>query len=59
MSGVKETVYTPIPENVAIYAQLFALYTDLHDAFGKSNWSGSLSRVMKHLIEIRNKARNS
>src|SRR5690606_16797482 len=33
MTGVKETVYTPIAANVASYARLFQVYRTLHDAF--------------------------
>lgn len=57
MTGVKDRIYTPNPEAVAIYARLFALYTDLHDAFGTSEWSGSLGHVMKDLIAIRDEVR--
>ena len=34
MTGVKDRVYEPIPENVAVYKRLYALYKQLHDAFG-------------------------
>ncbi|TWT94830.1 Ribulokinase [Botrimarina colliarenosi] len=57
MTGVKEKVYTPIPENAAVYAELYKIYRTLHDAFGSKEWSGSLSSVMKDLIAIRDKAR--
>ncbi|MES2594748.1 MAG: ribulokinase [Verrucomicrobiota bacterium] len=50
---VREKVYHPIPENVAIYAELYTLYRTLHDAFGSVDWSGKLSHVMKQLLEIR------
>ncbi|MCO6046190.1 ribulokinase [Aeoliella sp. ICT_H6.2] len=57
MTDVKETVYKPIPENVAVYAELYQVYHTLHDAFGTADFSGSLSGVMKDLIRIRHKAR--
>ncbi len=57
MTGVKETVYQPIPENVAVYQELYKIYRTLHDAFGTERFSGSLSQVMKDLIAIRNRAR--
>ena len=57
MTDVKETVYKPIPENVAVYAELYQVYHTLHDAFGMTDFSGSLSGVMKDLIRIRHKAR--
>jgi L-ribulokinase len=57
MTGVKDTVYTPIAENAAVYARLYEIYRTLHDAFGTKEWSGSLSHVMKDLIAIRNEVR--
>lgn len=57
MTGVKERVYSPDPEEAATYAKLFALYSDLHDALGTKTWSGNLGHVMKELIVIRNEAR--
>lgn len=57
MTGVKDTVYKPIPENVAVYEKLYAIYHALHDAFGETGSAGSLSHVMKDLIAIRHEAR--
>jgi L-ribulokinase len=57
MTGVKETVYTPIPENVAVYEKLYDIYRLLHDAFGTADFHGSLHHVMKDLIQIRSRAR--
>ena len=57
MTGLKEVVYVPIPENVAVYEELYEIYRALHDAFGTEGFSGSLSHVMKDLIAIRSEAR--
>ncbi len=57
MTGVKDIVYLPIPENVAVYRALYKIYRTLHDAFGTEGFSGSLSHVMKDLIAIRKRAR--
>lgn len=57
MTGVKSTVYEPIPQNVAVYARLYPLYRKLHDAFGNTGQTGSLSNVMKDLIALRNEVR--
>ncbi len=57
MTGVKDRVYEPIPENVAVYKRLYAVYRQLHDAFGTAEWSGTLANVMKDLIAIREEAR--
>jgi L-ribulokinase len=59
MTGVRETAYDPIPENASVYARLFRIYKTLHDAFGTPTFSGSLSGVMKELIEIRDGARHA
>ncbi|AIE85428.1 ribulokinase [Fimbriimonas ginsengisoli] len=57
MTGVKDRVYEPNPQSAAIYARLFKLYSELHDAFGNTGWTGSLSHVMKDLIDIRDEVR--
>ncbi len=54
---VREVEYHPIPENAAIYQRLYRLYLTLHDAFGRADWQGNLSHVMKDLIELRNRQR--
>ncbi len=54
---VREVEYHPIPENAALYQRLYQLYLTLHDAFGRADWQGSLSHVMKDLIELRNAQR--
>ena len=53
VTAVREKVYYPIPENVAVYAELYTLYRTLHDAFGTSEWSGKVNHVMKQLLDIR------
>jgi L-ribulokinase len=57
MTGVKSTLYEPIAANVAIYAKLYSAYKTLHDAFGATGFSGSLSGVMKELVAIRHDVR--
>jgi L-ribulokinase len=56
MTGVKDTVYEPEAASVATYERLYQLYKQLHDSFGQTGFSGSLSNVMKELISIRNSA---
>ncbi|MHC4461297.1 MAG: ribulokinase [Planctomycetota bacterium] len=53
MCGIKETSFKPIPENHKVYRQLYALYKQLHDAFGLQDWSGKLANVMKVLLNIK------
>ncbi len=48
MAHLKEEVYRPIPENQAIYEQLYAEYVRLHDYFGRGE-----NDVMKRLKKIR------
>jgi L-ribulokinase len=57
MTGLKPTVYKPNPKAHAIYKELYALYKQLHDAFGTKEWNGNLLGVMKKLIEIRSRVR--
>lgn len=54
---MREVEYRPIPENEAVYREIYALYRTLHDAFGATGWQGSLSEVMKELISIRQRQR--
>ncbi|MFW6065932.1 MAG: ribulokinase, partial [Planctomycetota bacterium] len=57
MTGLKEKVYTPDPSAAAVYRRLYALYKQLHDAFGTRDWNGNLHNVMKELMDIRKSAR--
>ena len=57
MTGLKPKVFKPNPKNHATYKQLYALYKQMHDAFGTTTWSGNLHGVMKQLIEIRGRVR--
>ncbi len=54
---MRDVYYTPIPENQEAYAEIYALYKSLHDAFGTSDYAGKLDHVMKELIAIRQRAR--
>ena len=55
--GVRDTVYTPNAQNHEVYAGLYKLYRELHDAFGTDAWSGKLDHVMKKLIALRERQR--
>ena len=57
MTGLKPTVYKPNAKAHATYKELYALYKQLHDAFGTKAGSGNLHGVMKRLIEIRSRVR--
>jgi L-ribulokinase len=59
MTGVKDTVYHPIAANVAVYEQLFQIYSTLHDALGTADGNGSLQHVMKDLLKIRHQVRQA
>ncbi|MBC7871105.1 MAG: ribulokinase, partial [Chitinophagaceae bacterium] len=52
MGKLKEEVVTPIPENKAVYDQLFADYKTLYDYFGRGT-----NNVMKRLKAIKRAAR--
>jgi L-ribulokinase len=53
MCGIKDVTYKPIAENHKVYQQLYALYKQLHDAFGVEDGSGKLANVMKELLNIK------
>ena len=55
MCGVKPKAFKPDPTNRAVYAELYTLYHQLHDAFGTKMWTGSLDNVMKDLLTIRDR----
>jgi len=57
MTGLKPKIYKPNPKAHTVYKKLYALYKELHDAFGTKDWSGNLFDVMKKLIEIRSRVR--
>ncbi len=57
MTGLKAEVYTPSPEEHAIYQRIYLLYHQIHDAFGTPEGNGNLFSVMKTLLEIRDEAR--
>ncbi len=53
MVSVKPKSYRPKAANRKVYDQLYALYRQLHDAFGGLNKSADLSGVMKELLTIK------
>jgi L-ribulokinase len=55
MASPASRAYAPNAEAAKVYAELYALYETLHDAFGGKG--GDVSRVMKQLIALRRKAR--
>ena len=57
MGGVKRTAYRPNAAAHKVYLELYALYRELHDAFGTKAWSGSLHHVMKDLLAIKDRQR--
>jgi L-ribulokinase len=59
MTGLKPKVFKPNTEAHEVYRELYALYKQLHDAFGTREWSGNLHGVMKKLIQVRDQARTA
>jgi L-ribulokinase len=57
MCGVKPTVFRPNRAAAKTYAELYAIYRNLHDAFGLPEGDGRLYRAMKDLIAIRHRVR--
>lgn len=56
MTATKAETYEPIPSAVAVYEKLYAIYSQLHDAFGIAGTQSDLSRVMKDLLSIQREA---
>lgn len=56
MTSLKPEAYEPDPERQKVYDELYALYRQVHDAFGGVNRSADLSQVMKKLIAIKTQA---
>ncbi|MBL7083442.1 MAG: ribulokinase [Candidatus Aminicenantes bacterium] len=56
VTEIKE-VYEPNQENNKIYQELYRLYSQMHDAFGTTVWSGTMFNVMKDLLALREKQR--
>ena len=57
VTSIRDEVYHPHPAHHAVYEELYALYKDLHDAFGTTTWQGNLGHVMKKLMSIRERQR--
>lgn len=57
MGGLKEKQFVPIPAHVEVYEQLFAIYKELHDAFGTKTYTGNLYHIMKDLLDLRDAVR--
>ena len=53
MTRLKDVVYQTDSANHAVYNDLYALYRELHDAFGGLNKTADLSQVMKRLLDIK------
>lgn len=57
MTGLKPREYRPNRVAHRIYAEMYPLYRQLHDAFGTSGWQGNLGEIMKKLLAIRGRVR--
>jgi L-ribulokinase len=57
MTGVKSKMFRPVRERAAVYAELYSLYKQMHDAFGTPAAGNGVGGVMKALIDIRNRVR--
>lgn len=56
MTSLKDIEYKPRATARKTYDRLFALYQNLHDAFGGVNRKADLSGLMKELLAIKSKA---
>ena len=58
MTGVKSTIFKPNKKAAKVYADLYTIYRQLHDAFGVPGSKVSLDRAMKDLIALRHRVRH-
>ncbi len=58
MTSTSDVVYHPREKEAAIYDRLYALYKDLHDAFGRQGQTLDLYPVMKELLKIKQETRD-
>jgi L-ribulokinase len=54
MTSLSERRFLPNPPAQAVYNELYAIYRQLHDAFGGVRPDANLGPIMKKLLEIRN-----
>lgn len=54
MTGLLDIVYTPQPEAVKAYNELYPIYRQIHDSFGTDKGDGLYS-VMKTLLDLRDR----
>lgn len=57
MVSAPRKIYRPRKAAAAVYADLYDLYKQLHDAFGTAHYTQALGHVMKSLIAIRDRTR--
>jgi L-ribulokinase len=57
MTSVQPKRYRPIAANQQVYERIYALYRQVHDAFGGRNKAADLSFVMKDLLAIKHAQR--
>lgn len=58
MTGLHPRTFEPNPEAQQTYDRLYALYRQIHDAFGIAGTHNDLSGVMKDLLTIRDEVRH-
>ncbi len=56
MCGVRKKTFRPLAANQRVYQKLYALYKQLHDAFGLQSYSGHMANVMKELLNMKDEA---
>jgi L-ribulokinase len=57
MCGIKEETFRPDTKNHKVYQELYRLYYQLHDAFGRKE--GNMYNVMKDLLRLRDQQRKA
>jgi len=57
MTGILDKKYMPIPDNTAVYNNLYRMYKQLHDIFGTTEYNSNLFNIMKDLLELRDRVK--
>jgi L-ribulokinase len=55
MTSVKDKRFEPNPRAHGVYDELYSLYRELHDTFGRVSSSADLGTLMKRLLAIRSR----
>lgn len=59
MSAAEGKTYLPVQAAAAVYGRLYELYKKLHDSFGVESGGENMRHVVKELLRVKRKVKNS